>query len=272
VEAAVKRRELERVLHAAGEHLTGRDTRPGVLARQLLEREQPGDTRLAEILVSERRARTRMDGSIDGLLVKTAWAALEIMDLGADSLHGGLDRLVSWSLAEVVSSPPPPDGAPVDLPNGTRITDPDGAAFAARCLGLRLLLRARKDGRPGVAKLVEELADGPQPPTLDLSACALAALALMPPPHRRHLDGLINRLGKAQETAGGWAEADLFLMLEALVLAGVRPARAVVVRAAPALAALQQTNGGFDDLAPNDPVHEERTLIGLRALHIAVED
>lgn len=268
----MKKRAIERAAQAAAEHLAAHDTRPGVLARQVSGTGRPGDAQLAEILVNERRARTRMDGSIDGLLVKTAWAALEIMDLGADVMHGGLDRLVSWTLAQIESGNPPPDGAPLTLPSGAVVAPPEEAAFAARCVGLRLLLRARKDGRPGVATLVEELADGPQPATLNLSACALAALALMPPPHRRHLDGLVNRLGKAQQPSGDWADADLFLMLEALVLAGIRPARAVVVRAAPAIAARQLAAGGFDDLAPDDPVHEERTLIGLRALHIALED
>ncbi len=268
----MKKRALERAARAAAEHLAPLDTRPGVLARQVAGTERPGDAKLAELLVNERRARTRMDGSIDGLLVKTAWAGLEIMDLGADFMHGGLDRLVSWTLAQIESGEAPPDGSPLTLPSGALVTLPEEAAFAARCVGLRLLLRARKDGRPGVATLVEQLADGPQPPTLNLSACALAALALMPPPHRRHLDGLVNRLGKAQQPSGDWTDADLFLMLEALILAGIRPARAVVVRAAPAIAARQLPGGGFDDLAPDDPVHEERTLIGLRALHIALED
>jgi hypothetical protein len=123
-----------------------------------------------------------------------------------------------------------------------------------------------------VARLVEQLADGPQPPTVDLSASALAALALMPPPHRRHLDGLVQRLGKAQDATGGWADADLFNMLDALILAGTRTARAVVVQAAPALIARLSADGGFDHLPPDDPIHEERALIGLGALQIALED
>lgn len=250
--------------------LTARDTRAGIRGRQLMGREQPADAKLAEILVSERRARTKMDGSIDGSLIRTAWAAWEMMDLGADPLHGGLDRLVSWVLGQLEAQTIP-DPAPLTLPNGAVFADPDGAAFAARCLALRVLLRARRADRPGVARLVDQLADGPQPPTLALSACALGALALVPPPHRRHLDGLVNRLGKAQKPDGGWDDADLFHMLEALVLAGIRPARVVVGQAAPRLVAELREDGSFDD-PPHDPVHEERALIGLRALKVALED
>jgi hypothetical protein len=248
-----------------------RDTRPGILARQLTGREKPGDARLAEILAGERRARTRMDGSIDGSLVRTAWTAWELMDLGAHALHGGLDRVVSWALAQVESGTQPSDAAPLTLPNGAVIPEAEGAAFAARCLGLRVLLRARREARPRIAQLVDELASAPQPPTLDLSACALAALALMPPPHRRHLDGLVHRLGRAQGSDGGWKEADLFHMLEALVLAGIRPARVVVAQAAPALGTGLRDDGSFDD-PPHDALHDERALIALRALQIAVED
>jgi len=255
----------ENLVHALakiGGYLAERNTRPGLLARQLLGRDAPGDTKVSELLVNERRARSRMDGSIAGSLVKTAWAAWEMMDLGTDGMTGGLDRLVAWTLAQ----------APVTLPNGAVFAEPAAAAFAARCLGLRVVLRARKEARPAVARLIAQLADGPQPATLDLSASALAALALVPPPHRRHLDGLVQRLGKAQGAAGDWPDADLFHMLEGLVLAGIRPARAVVARAAPALLARLGDDGGFDRNPPGDPVREERSLIGLRALQVALED
>ena len=251
--------------------LAERDTRPGIVARQLSGRERPADARLAEILAAERRARSKMDGSIEGSLVRTAWAAWEMMDLGADPLHGGLDRLVSWILQQVETGTVT-DQAPLTLPSGAVFEASDASAFAARCLGLRALLRARREGRPAVARLLDELANGPQPATLNLSACALAALALVPPPHRRHLDGLVSRLGRAQGADGGWTEADLFHMLEALVLAGIRPARVVAAQAAPALIARLRDDGSFDDPPHDDPVHDERALVGMRALQIAVED
>lgn len=244
-----------------------RDTRPGILARQLVGPEKPGDARLAELLCNERRTQTRMDGSIGGSLVQTAWAAWEMMDLGLEAVHGGLDRLVSWVLGHLEAADPPTEPAPLTLPNGAVFRTADEASFAARCLGVRVLVRARRGDRPGVARLVDALATGPQASTLDLSASALAALALAPPEHRHHLDGFVHRLRAAQGKDGAWSGADLFHMLEALILAGIRPAREVIARAAPALGARQRADGSFDD-----PPHEERALIGFRALQIALED
>jgi hypothetical protein len=242
-----------------------RDTRPGVLAREILGTQKPGDTTLAELLRNERPARTRMDGSIGDSLLDTAWAAWEMMDLGLDALDGGLDRLISWVLTRI-EGVPTDQPAPVTLPNGLVLDAAGEAAYATRALAVRTLVRARHGDRPGVAAVVRELAQGPQPPTLDLSASVLGALALAPPEHRHHLDGLIGRVGAAQSDAGTWPGADLFQMLEALILAGVRPARALIAKAVPSLVDLQQETGAFDD-----PPHEERALIGLRALQVAAE-
>lgn len=244
-----------------------RSTRQGVLARQLLGKERAGDAKLAELLCNEVGARTRMDGSIGDSLVDTAWAAWELMDLGIDALNGGLSRLIAWVLTRFESAQPFAVPTPLVLPTGVAFDVPDHATLAARCLGMRVLVRARHGERPAMAREIEAIATAPQPPTLNLSAAVLSALALAPPQHRHHLDGLVNRLGTAQNPDGGWTGADLFHMLEALVLAGIRPARAVVARAAPALLALQQDGGAFDE-----PPQEERALIGLRALLVAAED
>ncbi len=252
-----------------------RETRPGVLARQAVGKEKPGDAKLAELLCQERRARTRMDGSIGDSLFDTAWAAWEMMDLGLDALDGGLDRLISWVLSKIeagdaVALPSPAPALaplPLTLPSGLVLPAAGDAAYATRAIAVRTLVRARHGERPGVAAAVRGLAQGPQPPTLNLSASVLGALALAPPEHRHHLDGLIGRLGAAQGDDGGWPGADLFQMLEALVLAGIRPARALIAKAVPALVPLQRETGAFDD-----PPHEERALIGLRALLVAAED
>ena len=255
---------FERVTRFFGD----RHSRPAILARQVARRVGPDDDRLAEILSNERRAATRADGSIGGSLVATSWAALELMDLGSDWLHGGLDRLLSWLLKQIEGDLPT-DPAPVTLPSGVVFVDPEHAAVAARCLGLRALVRARRGDRPGVARLMDALAaaKGRQPPTLDLSAAVLAALALAPPEHRHHLDGLIARIARAQAHDGTWPDADLLHVLDALLVAGIRPARAVVVKAVPALLARQRADGSFDA-----PAHEERALIAMRALHVAIED
>jgi len=252
-----------------------RQSRPAILARQLAGREAPDDSNLAQILSNERRAATRADGSISGSLVATAWAAIEMMDLGSDWLQGSLDRLLSWVLRQIEGNFPT-DPAPLDLPNGARFSEAEHASIAARCVGLRALVRARRGERPGVARVMDELAlaKGRQPPTLDLSGSVLSALALAPPQHRHHLDGLIARVARAQRDEGDWPDADLMHLVDALLLAGIRPARAVVVRSVPALLARQRPDGSFD--APGDTAagraQEERALIGLRALQIALED
>jgi hypothetical protein len=244
-----------------------RPTRQGVLARQSMGNAKAGDAHLTELLCSAGGARTRMDGSIGDSLVDTAWAAWELMDLGIDALNGGLSRLIAWVLTKVEAAQPFVVPVPLTLPSGVVFQVADDATLAARCLGVRVLVRAHQGERPAVAREIEAIATAPQPATLNLSASVLSALALAPPVHRHHLDGLVNRLGSAQNADGGWTGADLFHMLEALVLAGIRPARAVVARAAPALLALQQDSGAFDE-----PPNEERALIGMRALLVAAED
>ena len=56
-------------------YFAGRDTRQGLVARRLLGTPRPDDQRLAEVLMRERRARPRGDGSVAGDLVATAWLA-----------------------------------------------------------------------------------------------------------------------------------------------------------------------------------------------------
>lgn len=258
VRQAIKR--LEAFFH-------DRNTRPALLARQVLGQEQPADAKVAELLRNERRALTRMDGSIQGSLVRTAWAAWEMMDLGLDAMDGGLDRLIAWVLDRVERGDAAPEPLPLALPSGLALAAADEAAYATRCIAVRTLVRARRDNRPGVAAAIRDFAVGRQPPTLNLSASVLGALALAPPEHRHHLDGLIARLGAAQDGGGDWPGADLFHMLEALVLAGIVPARTLVSRAIPALLGRQREGGAFDE-----PADDERALIGLRALVIAAED
>ena len=244
-----------------------RATRPGVLARRLLGKPLPGDERLAQLLCNERRAPTRMDGSLGGSLVATGWAAWEMMDLGLDELHAGLSRLLTWVVTHLEGPLREPEPLPLILPNGTTLTDPADAAFAAECLGLRVVLRARYDGRPGVVQQLQRVLDGWTARRDELAASALSVVALAPPQVREGLNAGVERLARSQQSDGTWGDANLFHMLEALLLAGIRPARAIVARAAPALLRRQRPDGSFDD-----PPLEERALIGLRAILVRVED
>lgn len=243
-----------------------KDSRPGLMGRRLLGVTKPTDDQLAALLCQERRSRTRFDGSIGGTLVYTAWAAWEMMDLGFEAMQGGLSRLVSWVVTFLEGKPVARAPIPLALPNGNVLTDEASATFAAECLGLKLLLRAGQGDRPGVLRRLERVLS--LVPTLpdELMACALGVLAVSPTPYRARLPECLDRIAGAQRPDGTWGDADLLHMLESLVLAGIRPVRAVIARAAPALLGLQRADGSFDE-----PVHEERALIGLRALLAAKE-
>ncbi len=242
------------------------DTRQGVLGRRLLGTQRPEDEQLAEILVSERRAKTKLDGSIGGSLVTTAWAAWEMMDLGLDALQGSLAWLVSWVLTFLETPPAASAPSPLALPNGTVLTSAEGATFAAECLGLRVLLRARQDARPRVLRRLERVLSLWPSVHNELAASALGVVAVAPVPYHDRLPACVERLGQSQRPDGTWGDANLFHMLESLLLAGIRPAQALIARAIPALLTLQREDGSFDE-----PANEERALIGLKALLVTQE-
>lgn len=243
-------------------YLFPKNTRAGLLARQIAGRPAPDDPTLAEILCNERRAATRMDGSIGESLMDTAWAAWEIMDLGADVLEGGLLRLVGWVVNVVEGAVAASASVPLALPNGAVLSSFDEALFAARCVGLKVALRARQGERPGIVQRVADLASREQP-TLTLSACALGTVALAPPPHHDHVDEWVSRVAQAQNADGGWTGADRFHMLEGLILAGTRAAREVITRAVPGILGFQPED--------DEPATQERALIAYRAQRIAAE-
>ena len=100
-------------------------------------------------------------------------------------------------------------------------------------------------------------------PTLTLSACALGAVALAPPPHHDHIDEWVSRVARAQNADGGWTGTDRFHVLEGLILAGTKAAREVVTRAVPGILGFHPE----DDEAAT----QERALIAYRAARIAAE-
>ena len=246
--------------------LLDRATRPGLLVRRLAGRELPDDPKLAELIRGEREATTQMDGSIGESLMDTAWAAWEMMDVGADIVSAQLTRLVGWVVGALEGSVATGAAVPLSLPNGAVLANFEDALFAARCLGLRTVMRARADGRPIIEHQVAELAASDGAPNLTLVVCTLGAMALAPPPHHTQVDAWVTRMGDAQGTDGTWTGADLFHALDGLLLAGTRAARALVVRATPALLGLPLPEGDFLDSSD-----EERALIAYRALRIAAE-
>lgn len=267
---------LVEALERLGHYFADRRTRQGLLARRLLSRLVPEDGALADHLIRERRVATRMDGSLGGNLVRTAWAAWEVIDLGHDHQSAGTVRLVGYLLSRLGQAPvgDPPiivsanaeEAAPLSLPSGCVFDDPRDAAFAAGALALKVVMRAGGEERPAIRSHVLALRDseslwalraGTRP--IDLAASALGALALAPLDLRDRLEAGARIIAEAQVEDGTWPHADFFHVLEAMIATGAPTAHQTVQRAVPALLARQAPDGSFGD-------HEERALIALRAL------
>jgi hypothetical protein len=271
-------------------------TRQGVLARQALGEPAPGDDLLAQQLVADMRAETRMDGSVAGAVVATIWRAHELLDLGCEPDQAGPVRIMGWVLQlqskpgafgegctaprhahrtceHFISgffSPAPPDQrlTPVMLPNGKVFRAEPAARFAISCLALRAALRGRLEERPSVGQhlasllqLQEQWEEWDGYFAADAIIAGIHALAFASPPHRDVLPKLAATVAANQAEDGTWPHADLFHTLEALNSLGTAEAHAAVRRAVPALLARQRIDGSFGATA-----QQERALIALRSL------
>jgi hypothetical protein len=289
-------------IERAGAYFAGRDTRQGFVARRLVGQPRPDDDRLAETLMRERRARLRGDGSAGGDLVATAWAAWELMDLGAVPSTRAVQRAVAWILGRQEK-----DGAfalgctprrhelrlcehaiggffayrspgrtvrRLVLPSGATVTSDQGARFLASCFALRTVLRAGQEEQTLVRRHIGSLLTLPKmwdswgglwAPTLTVGA--LAAIAWAPPPFRGQLPILAEHLALNQKPDGSWRNLDIVHAVDALSAVPLPQAKEAVALAAPRLAKMQTTKGTVGD----GPHAEERTLISLRAWLIARE-
>jgi hypothetical protein len=271
-------------------------TRQGFLARQALERPDPGDAALAERLRRELGSGFRHDGTVGGATVPTIWRLHELLDLGEEpespaltrplawlldlqdrpgSFHDGCDRvrharqLCQHFLAGFFSPAPPAQRlAPVTLPTGKVFRVESAARFAISCLALRAVLRAGGGGRPAVKRHVQSLARVSEQWTEwngyfspDTIVAGLHALALAGPEHRAQVHRLVGIATSNQGIEGEWPAADLFQVLDALLAADTLEAQVTVRRSATALEARQRADGTFGSMA-----QQERALIGLRAL------
>ncbi len=296
---AVAQTDVRDAIHRLAEFFRGRQTRAGLLARRLLRRPAPDDLQLADHLVRERRRKSRMNGSIAGSLVQTAWTTWEFLELDCPTDHAAVVRTLGYVLAQQdrpghfgegcdptrhearlcrhhVSgffSPGSQDEtvAPLSFPSGVVTErDPD-ARFAASCFALRVVLWAREDRREGVRRHIESLlampglwdgAGGPWSP--DLVFFALGALALAPLEYRDRLTERSEQVLARQDPDGRWAGASLFHALDMLWSVPAAPAREALRRAVPLICGLQREDGTFDEGG-----HEEVAIIGLRALSLA---
>lgn len=286
-------------IHVARDRLASffrdRATRAGVLARRLLGMPKKTDEQLADHLVRERRRKTRIDGSVEGSLTRTAWLSWELLSLGCPPDHAAVVRTVGYILAQQERPGSFGEGCsddqharktcshyvrgffspgtretvapPVVLPSGVVVGGDDAARFAASCLALRVALRAGEDRRTGVRQHVESLlemddlwdAAGSWPATL--AFLALGATALGPLEYRGPVADVAAGIVGRQDPDGGWQGVDLLHALDMLMAVGTPASLDAVRRALPLLCTLQHENGAFDEDGS-----EERALIALRAL------
>jgi hypothetical protein len=287
---------IDRLAHLMG----GAETRQGLLARATLRRPFPDDRERAGRIAGALAAQLRADGSVGGAMVPTVWRAHELMDL--ESKCGpACGRAIGWVLALqgrpgsfgegcdrsrharrlcqhfvggfFAPAPAEQRCAPVTLPNGKVFRSEPAARFAISCLALRAVLRAGGTARPlvrqhllSLQQIAEQSAGWGDYFAPDVLVSALHALALAGPAHQPIVSRLTGLVAAQQEPEGGWPNADLFIVLDALLAVRTDAARAAVRKAVPALVARQRSDGTFGSVA-----QQERALIGLRALVWAAE-
>ncbi len=283
------------------EYFRDRMTRAGLLARRLLRLETPEDAELAEHLIRERRRKTRLDGSMDGALVPTAWAAWELLQLDAPPDNAGLVRTIGFLLGRqdqpgrifgegcrpytherricshylsgfFSAGPEESPIAPLRFPTGVTITAEREARFAASCFALRSVIRAGEDRRTGVRQHVTSLLQlpelwsggGSELWTPNLAFFALGGVALAPLDLREQAARVAAQVAAQQHSDGTWAGADLFHALDMMLTVPTAEAREAVRRAGPAVASLLQ-----DEATLAGEAGEERGLVALRALALS---
>jgi hypothetical protein len=288
--------ETREVLEGVGSFFADRPTRAAIVARRLLGHPNAGDGELAEHLIREIRRKTRIDGSMGGVLADTSWSAWELMELGCLTDCAGLVRMIGYVLAQQDKpghfgegcSPDAharrhchhflagffsPGGrdveiAPLRLPCGAVFADEDEARLAVSLFTLRTVLRAGEDRRQSVRDHVTALlqsdlfahawsAEG----NADLFFLMAGAIAHGAPEHRDELRPSLQALIEHQEQDGRWPRAHFFLSLDMVSGMTGPEAKMALQRAAGHLRAQQRPDGAFGDEAD-----EEWTLIATRAL------
>jgi hypothetical protein len=299
--AATLTREQTAARARLTDYYRDRQTRAGVLARRILGITLPQDADLTAHLISERRRRTRLDGSVDGALIPTAWLAWELLQLESPTDHAGVVRTVGFLLTQqdqpgrffgegcrpylherrlcnhyvggfFSAGAPEHPVAPVTLPVGVPVTEEQQARFAASCFALRTVMRAGEDRREGVQRHAASLLDipglwsewGGGAWSPDVTLFALGAIALAPLDLRERSAQAASQIIARQQADGSWPGADLFHALDMLMLVPTAEARAAVRRAAPQLCSRVK-----DGETPSGDAGEERGLIALRALALA---
>ncbi|HUF34591.1 MAG TPA: hypothetical protein VMN37_01515, partial [Gemmatimonadales bacterium] len=250
-------------------HFAGEQTRPGLLARAALRRPAPGDAELARRLAARAAEDMRPDGSVGGAALPTIWRVHELLDLATPAGAEPTGRALRWVLG--LQGKPGAYGegcdrerhgrrlcehylvgffaagtsterlAPITLPNGKVYRAEPAARFAISCLAVRAVLRAGGGDRQTLDRHLDVLVALAEQWTAwgghfapDLIVATLHLLALAGPERREVVDRLVELAAASQAADGGWPNADLFHVLDALRAAGTDRALAGVRRAVPA--------------------------------------
>jgi hypothetical protein len=291
---------IREAIEAAEEFFRDRESRCGVIARRILGRRRPADDDLQDHLVRERRRRTRMDGSVGGSLVDTAWLAWEFLELGCPPDHAAVLRTIGFvtsrqdapgHFAEGCTertheahvchhflggfySPTSRDVAvaPLSFPSGLVVAGEEQARFATSCFALRSALRGGEERRAAVVRHIQALltldvlweARSDEWP-LDLAFFGLGALAFAPLEARSKVAPLLARILERQADDGSWPGADPWHALDMVLAVPGERVRAAVRKAVSSILAVQDAEDALGG------EHEERTFIALRALLLARE-
>jgi hypothetical protein len=270
-------------------------TRQGILARAALG-SKDAESELVRRLLGALETEIRADGTVGGAVVPTIWRVHELMDLGRSGQDPAIRRGVSWVLglqgkpgafgegcdkprhAQRICehyvrgffAPAPPEQrlAPITLPNGKVFRAEPAARFAISCLALRGALRTGQGDRAAVQQHVWSLVALAEQWTgwtgffaPDVIVAGMHAVALAGPEHQAVVERLVSLVVENQASDGGWPNADLFHVLEALLATRHPRAEAATQRSLPALAVRQRADGTF-----GSPAQQERALIALRAV------
>jgi len=267
-------------------------TRQGILARHLLGNPSTDDSQLAQELARRLTREIRADGSVGGAFISTAWAIVELHDLGGDP--PAATRLSEWLLARQEApgrfgegcTPPRHGGrtcehfmkgffavapatervSPLTLPTGKVIRSEGTARFAGSCLALRAVILAGQGSQAGIRRHIESLAVAATEPLptdhypMEFVVASLSTLAHVRQ-NEKATEAYRDLLLKRQKEDGTWSGLDSFMTLEALMAEGSDKALGAVRKAIPSLLASQRRDGTFGALA-----RQERALIGLRAM------
>ena len=289
--------DLDLALARVHSFFEGRKTKEGVLAR-LMHRPHPQDQQLTGHLIRERRLRTRMDGSVDGSLMSTAWTAWELLELGCLGDNCGVIRMLGYLLAQQDKPGHVFEGctplrhdrgtcchstggffsaatrdenlAPLKFPSGVEIEGEEYARLAASCFTLRVVLRAGEGHRKTVRQHVESLlaiadqwTSGSDDLSPDLFLFVLGALAVAPLEYRTKLDEYVSRILELQQPSGEIPNTNIFHMFDMLVSIPSATVREAMSNAVHQLTETQHDGGAFDQ-----EESEIRALIGLRVLSL----